>query len=230
MWLLLPMPGESGTTTTTLTVSDGVLYASTNFILTVVPDAPPTITAIAPQATNQDTPTSPIAFTIGDAESLPNTLTVSGTSSNVALVPDANIVFSGTDADRTLVITPAAGASGTTTITVTVDDGNENTSINFVLTVNAANTPPTITAIGPQSTNESTATSPIACTIGDAETPPGTLTVAGSSSNTALIPDGNIVFGGSGANRTVVITPATTGSGTSTITITVRRWSTHCVY
>ncbi len=157
--VITPNTGQSGTTTTTLTVSDGVLYASTNFILTVVPDAPPTITAIGPQSTNQDTPTSPIAFTIGDPESLPSALTVSGTSSNPTLVPDANIVFSGTDADRTLVITPAAGASGTTTITITVDDGTENVSINFVLTVNAANTPPTITAIGPQSTNENTPTS-----------------------------------------------------------------------
>ena len=47
--VITPLAGESGTTTTTLTVSDGVLYASTDFVLTVIPDAPPTITAIGDQ-------------------------------------------------------------------------------------------------------------------------------------------------------------------------------------
>ena len=32
--------------------------------------------------------------------------------------------------------------------------------------------------------------------------------MSGSSSNTTLVPNGNIVFGGSGANRTVTVTPA----------------------
>ena len=219
--IITPLAGESGTTTTTLTVSDGVLYASTDFVLTVIPDAPPTITIIGPQTTEQGTPTSPITFTIGDAESLPGDLTVSGTSSNTTLVPNANIVFSGNGADRTIVITPAPGLNGTATITVTVSDGSESASVDFVLTVNATNTPPTITAIGAQSTNENTATSPIPFTIGDAETPPGSLTISGTSSNTTLVPDANITFSGSGASRSVVLTPASGESGTTTITITV---------
>ncbi len=201
--------------------SDGALTASTNFVLTVNPNTPPTITAIGPQSTNQDTPTGAIAFTVGDAETSLNALTLSATSSNATLVPVANIVFGGSGAGRNAVITPAAGLSGTSTITVTVSDGTLTASTNFVLTVNAANTPPTITAIGPQSTNENTPTSPIAFTIGDAETPPGSLTLAGNSSNTTLVPDANITFGGSGANRTVVLTPAPGVSGTSTITVTV---------
>ena len=135
-----------------------VLHASTNFVLTVNANTPPTITAIGPQSTNQDTPTSPIAFTIGDAQTSPNALTLSATSSNATLVPVANIVFGGSGAGRNAVITPASGLSGTSTITVTVSDGTLTASTNFVLTVNAANTPPTITAIGPQSTNQDTPT------------------------------------------------------------------------
>ena len=183
-------------------------------------NTPPTITAIGAQSTNENTPTSPIPFTIGDAETPPGSLTLSGTSSNTTLVPDANITFSGSGADRNVVLTPAAGESGTTTITVTVSDGNLTTSTNFVLTVNA-NTPPTITAIGPQSTNEDTPTGAIAFTIGDAETSTSALTLSATSSNAALVPDANIVFGGSGASRNVVLTPAPGESGTTTITITV---------
>ena len=41
----------------------------------------------------------PIAFTIGDAETAIGALTLSGTSSNAALVPDANITFGGSGAE-----------------------------------------------------------------------------------------------------------------------------------
>jgi len=57
--------------------------------------------------------------------------------------------------------------------------------------------------------------------VGDVETPVANLTVSGSSSNMTLVPNGNIVFGGSGANRTVTITPAADQTGTTTITVTV---------
>ncbi len=210
--------------TITVTVSDGTLTASTNFVLTVnAANTAPTITAIGPQSTNENTPTAPIAFTIGDAETQPSGLTLSGTSSNATLVPNANITFGGgTGANRNVVITPVAGESGTSTITVTVSDGTLTASTNFVLTVNAANTAPTITAIGPQSTNENTPTSPIAFTIGDAETQPSGLTLSGTSSNATLVPNANITFGGgNGANRNVVITPVAGESGTATITVTV---------
>ena len=43
----------------------------------------------------------------------------------------------------------------------------------------------------------------------------------GSSSNTTLVPVSNIVVGGTGADRTVTITPAANQSGTATITLTV---------
>ena len=216
--VITPTDGESGTTTITITVSDGTDNTSVNFVLTVNDNIPPTITAIADQSTNENTPTSPIDFTIGDAETQPSALTLSATSSNPALVPDANIVFAGNGAARNVVITPSAGESGTATITITVGDGTDNTPVSFVLTVNA---PPTITAIADQSTNENTPTSPIAFTIGDAETQPSSLTISGTSSNTTLVPNANITFGGTGADRTVIITPATGGSGTSTITVTV---------
>jgi len=159
-----PLAGQSGTATITITVSDGSLNASINFVLTVTNSAP-TITPIGSQSTNENTPTSAIAFTIGDAETQPGGLTLSATSSNTTLVPDVNITLGGTGASRNVVITPASGQSGATTIIITVSDGSLNASINFVLTVNAT---PTITAIGPQSTNENTPTGPIAFTIGDA--------------------------------------------------------------
>jgi hypothetical protein len=94
----------------------------------------PTITDIADQTIFADSSAGPLSFTVGDERLF--RVTVSGTSSNTALVPTANIVFGGTGANRTVTVTPLPSQTGTTTITVTVTDGFGYTrSDTFVLTV-----------------------------------------------------------------------------------------------
>jgi Zn-dependent metalloprotease/Ca2+-binding RTX toxin-like protein len=56
--------------------------------------------------------------------------------------------------------------------------------------------------------------------VEDAETPEAALVLSGSSSNTALVPNSGITFGGSGANRTVTIR-TTSAVGTAVVTVTV---------
>ena len=153
-------------------------------------------------------------FTVGDVETAAASLTLTGASSNPTLVPGANIVFGGSGAARTVTVTPAANQSGTATITATVNDGTVNASDTFVLTVTVTNTAPTIADIADRSTNEDTSTGAIAFTMGDAETAVGSLTVTRASSNTTVVPLANVVLGGSGANRTVTVTPAANQSGT----------------
>lgn len=82
-------------------------------------------------------------------------------------------------------------------------------------------TPPTISGITNRTINANTATGPIPFTIGDDLTAVGSLTLSQASSNTNLVPLSNIVFGGSGANRTVTVTPLANHAGTTTITIIV---------
>src|SRR5207249_3912679 len=181
----------------------------------------PTISSIAAQVTNEDTPSSTIGFTVGDAETPAANLTVSGSSSIQTLVPNANIVFGGTGANRTVTLTPARSEERRVGKTLTVSDGQLSTSTGFQLTVNATNSAPTITSIPTQMSNEGTAVSTIDFTVGDAETPAANLTVSGSSSVQTLVPNANIVFGGTDANRTVTLTPAANQFGTATITLTV---------
>ncbi len=107
-------------------------------------NTPPTISPIADQTVAVDGSTGPISFTVGDAETPSEWLTVSGTSSNPDLVPSANIMFGGTNSDRTIAVTPASGQSGTATITVTVSDGQASTNTSFNLTVMVE--PPAITS------------------------------------------------------------------------------------
>ena len=74
--------------------------------------SPPTISAIADQATAEDTPIGPIAFTVGDAETAAGGLIVSASSSNASIIAPAGLVFGGSGANRTLTVTPVANASG----------------------------------------------------------------------------------------------------------------------
>ncbi len=219
---LTPAANRSGTTTVRITVSDGTVTAFDEFVLTVtaVNDAP-TISNIANRTVNEDTSTPAVPFTVGDVETAAGSLTLTRTSSNTALVPVANIVFGGSGANRTVTLTPAANRSGTTTVRITVSDGTATAFDEFVLTVTAVNDAPTISNIANRTVNEDTPTPAVPFTVGDVETAAGSLTLTRTSSNTALVPVANIVFGGSGANRTVTLTPAPNQSGTTTVRITV---------
>ena len=98
----------------------------------------PTISDIADQTITEGGNTGALAFTIGDAQTAASSLALSGSSSNTTLVPNANIVFGGSDANRTVTVTPASSQTGTATITVTVSDGSLIASDTFLLTVNSA--------------------------------------------------------------------------------------------
>ena len=123
----------------TVTVTDsGNLTDTATVTVNVDADADnnaPTISNIVNQSTYVNTPRGPIAFTIGDVETSAADLTLSAGSSNTTLVPISNIIFGGSGANRTVTITPAANQTGTTTITITVDDGTDTADDTFVLTV-----------------------------------------------------------------------------------------------
>ena len=85
----------------------------------------------------------------------------------------------------------------------------------------AAAAPPSISPIADQSTVMNAVSAPAPFTVGDALTPANDLIVSGTSSNPTLIPDGNILLGGNGSNRTVNLLPARGQSGSATITISV---------
>jgi MYXO-CTERM domain-containing protein len=217
-----PVANASGTATITVTVSDGLLTNTSDFDVTLAAvDDAPTITAISDQSIDEDDTTGPLAFTIADPDNTLSGLTITATSSNQGLVPNANVVLGGSGASRTVTVTPASNQSGTTTITVSANDDNSTTTRTFDVVVGALNDTPTITSIADQLIDENSVTESLAFTIGDVETAAGSLVVTAESSNQGLVPDGNIVLAGSGANRTVTVTPLAAMTGTATITISV---------
>lgn len=83
------------------------------------------------------------------------------------------------------------------------------------------NTAPTVSAIADLSVPAGGASAPLAFTVGDGETAAAALIVTPASSNLTLLPVSNIVLGGSGADRTVTVTPVAGLTGTATVTLTV---------
>jgi Bacterial Ig domain len=184
---------------------------------------PPTISAIASQSTYVSQATGPIGFTINDPDTGASGLILSAVSSNTGLVPNGNIVLGGSGGSRTVTITPVAGQTGGAQITITVSDGSLTAQSSFALNVQpiASGHPPTISAIASQTGYAGVANGPFAFTINDQDSGPNSLTLSAASSNTGLVPNGNIVFGGSAGNRTVTITPLAGQTGAAQITITV---------
>src|SRR6185503_3110051 len=185
-------------------------------------NTPPTITPIANQTNNEDTVTGPISFTVADATTPAASLALRHFSSNPALIPTNNIVFGGSGSSRTVTLAPLANQSGSANITIEVFDGAlAFASASFTFTVNPVNDPPTMTGIINQSIADDMSTGVLPFAVSDVETPADRLTVTASSSDTSLVPLSNIVLGGNGTNRALIVTPAGHRSGSAIITLTV---------
>ena len=127
----------------------------------------PTISTISDQTINQDSSTSAIAITLSDPDGDVSAVTLSATSNNTTLLTSNSFQFSGTQASRTLIVTPKAATTGTAVITVTATDSSElSASTQFTLTVKAVNKAPTIASIADQSIPAGTSTS-LTVTVGD---------------------------------------------------------------
>ncbi len=192
-----PAANQNGTTTITLTVSDGTLTAVDTFVLgiTAVNDIP-TMSDIADQTIAEDTSTAVLPFTIQDVETNLSCASVVKTTSNSSLIATGNIVIAGTAPNCTVQVTPLANQNGSSTITLTVTDASAATAQDsFVVTVTPDNDSPTISVIADQSTNEDTTLGGVAFTINDIDTSLSCATsVTPSSSNTTVLPVSNITL------------------------------------
>ena len=127
--------------------NDPCVVLSASKVVEVIVNRPPTISSItSPGVVCPNTATNAISFTINDENTPLNNLGLTAVSSNTTLVPNGNIVFSGTGGNRTLVVTPAANQTGTATITVTVTDSyNTTASSSFTVTFGDTVLPTVIT-------------------------------------------------------------------------------------
>jgi VCBS repeat-containing protein len=126
------------------------------------------------------------------------------------------------NADGSFDYTPDADFNGTDTFTYKANDGTADSNIATVtITVTPVNDAPTVTVAAGGACGANQRSGTINLTVADVDDPPAGLTLSVSSSNTALVPNANVVFGGSGANRTLSATAVSGRTGTATLTVTV---------
>ena len=116
---------------------------------------------------------------------------------------------------------PDTTSAGAKNLACTATDNAGNTAT-AQLTYTVVNNAPTIAVAPGGSCSDDKARGSIKLTVGDANTGAGGLTLrVVSSTNTQLVPASSIVFGGSGANRTMSVAAASKKSGAAAITVGV---------
>ncbi|NBW80188.1 tandem-95 repeat protein, partial [bacterium] len=198
--------------------------------VTAVNDAP-TMSEISYQVANENSPTSTLAFTIGDVDNTVQCSQVVATSSNTSLVPNSttNLAIGGNTTEScSITVTPLANQNGSTIVTLTLNDssgaGNAQVTKSFAVTFMPVNDPPTIAiTTSNQTINEDNSTSALPFTIGDDDNTVQCSQVTASSSNSTLIPNTpiNLTIGGTAPNCTITVTPAANQNSASPATITL---------
>jgi predicted extracellular nuclease len=179
------------------------------------------------QAASQADPTgaSPIVFDVVFSEPVTDFDDAADVDLSASTAPGPlSAVITPIDAQNYTVSVSGMTGNGTVVASIpanaAVDAANNGNTASTSTdnTVTYSNTAPTIAVAAGGMCAASGGT--LNLTVSDAEG--DALTLSGSSSNTSAVPNGNIGFGGSGANRTVAITavPASTVR-TATVTITV---------
>lgn len=128
---------------------------------------------------------------------------------------DGNIRLGG---ERTVVLTPLAGQTGTANITLTVSDGALSASTTFQAVV-GINTPPTLSGVADQSITDGQTLAPFTISVGDLHTPLANLSLTAITTSSTILPPGRITFTGTGAERTVQLRPVPGESGTVQVTL-----------
>ena len=187
-------------------------------------DDPPEFDSVANVFVDEDSGQGSISITNvgpgGGADEAGQTVTLTATSSDLAIVPNPSVTTSG--ATRTLTYAPEADAAGVATITLTADDGVNQVADTFTITVNAINDAPTFTA----PTDATVSEDPGEQTLSIADVGPGggadeasqTVTFTATSSDPSVVPTPTV--SGTGATRTVTYEPAADANGVVTVTLT----------
>ena len=164
--------------------------------------------------------TAVVPFTISDAETPAASLSVarSWTAVESDIVTGGSLILAGDEGNRTLSITPAAGAQGTARVTLTVTDADgASTHASFLVIVTD---PPTLSGLNDEYTvNVDNPPLEVNFTVDDNQDLATALTVSAVSANPALVGDPTVTD--AGADRTLTLTPNAGQSGSAQITVSV---------
>lgn len=210
-----------GSSEVTLLVSDGVAVSQKSFTFEVRNNFAPTVSSIGNVSVFEGQSVGPVSFSISDSETSSSDLIVTASSSDEDMINSGSIEVTGTGDQRQLRFVSNSGVSGSTSIIVTVSDGVYST--NGVLPVAIkSNRAPEINGLGTlYAIGGGTQLTALAFSVGDFETTASDLIVEVSSTNSMLLGGQGLVLKGSGASRTLDITPAPGAAGSLEVTVSV---------
>ena len=222
------LSGITGDGTLTITIAAGTASngagsapgAGPSVAVTVDNTDPSLTPGAAVQVANGATNTGATVGTVSDTTTAAGNLIVTATSVPAGLTV-ANIVNSAgaVTADISASVSIAAGGY-VVGFTVTDEAGNTGTA-NLAVDV-LANTAPTISVVAAQTIPMNTATGTLAVTVDDLDEGAAALILTATSNNLVLVDDNtDILLGGAGTARTVIVTPQTNGVGVALITLTI---------
>jgi VCBS repeat-containing protein len=210
-----PDANYTGPDTFTYKASDGSAQSNLAAVaITVTPVSDPPTATNDTYSTAEDTPLTVPAPGVLSNDTDPDSSTLTA-----AVVTGPGHGTLTLNANGAFTYTPTANYTGPDTFTYRANDGTLDSGLATVtMTVTPVNDAPTL-AVAPGGTcgsNDRSGT--INLTVSDVDG--GTLTLSATSSNTTLVPNGNVVFG-AGSPRTMTATTVAGGTGTATLTITV---------
>ena len=200
----------------------------------IVVNADPTLDALSNLTINEDASQQTVSLagiSAGSTES--QTLRVTASSNNLALIPNPTVTYTSPNATGSLAFTPVANKFGTATITVTVEDAgtdddlstasdNATFSRTFTVTVNAVNDPPTLDSLSNIIINEDDPEQTVSLTGITSGNDSHPLSVTASSDNTGLIPNPTVTYTSPLSTGSLKFTPVLNQFGTAIITVTVQ--------
>jgi hypothetical protein len=236
-----PATSTSGTATISVTVNDGGTtnnIITRSFTVTVNPNLPPTLNALENVVVDENMPPHTINLTGITSGSVNEnqTLKVTVASSKTSLIPTPTLVYASPGSTGSLTFKPANNATGTATLSVTVNDGGTRSNRltrTFLVTVNrTTNQPPTLNALSDVAVAENVPSQTIALTGISSGSPneDQSLKISITSSKTSLIPTPTIVYTSPNSTGSLIFKPVKNSDGTATITVTVNDGGTQNKY
>jgi VCBS repeat-containing protein len=150
-------------------------------------------------------------------------ITVGGVGDDTANPPDPSGEGGQDDELYDLVPLLQTGDTGLTVTTVNPSDDDYIFLAAIAITARASVSStgsPVIGTIADQELGAGVTSDPLAFTVGDAETAATDLIVTAASSDQAVVADGDLILGGSGADRTVTVGAGAAGTATIGLTVT----------
>jgi hypothetical protein len=123
-------------------------------------------------------------------------------------------------ADGSFDYTPDEEFSGTDGFTYRANDGELDSSVATVtITVDPVNDPSVVRVVGGSCLSNTAAQGSLELMLDDVDDDEADLSVTATSSNQTLLPDGNLVVSGTGAERSLTLTAAPNKSGVAVVSV-----------